>query len=129
MRYFLFLVCLSLFSSCYKVERNCADYKTGTFKFTYLVDGEEKTTVFKRTKDLNIDYLEQGTDTATIKWINDCEFIQRAKNPISRSEEQAVHFKILSTTDSSYTFEYKLAIKPDNKPLRVEKGTAIKIKD
>ncbi|WP_228851639.1 hypothetical protein [Aegicerativicinus sediminis] len=124
----LFLIPL-IFCSCYKTERNCEDYKTGTFKFTYSIDGKEETSVFKRTADLNIDYLEQGNDTASIKWINACEFIQRAKSPKSRAEEQAIHFKIISTTDTSYTFEYKLAIKPENKPLRTERGTAYKIVD
>ena len=37
-------------------------------------------------------------------------------------EEQAVHMKILSTTDNSYTFEYNIV--GDNNKSR---GTAIKI--
>ena len=130
MRIYFFLLLFILFTSCYQIERDCKDFKTGTFKFTYSIDGEnETTTTFKRTEELNIDFLEQGNDTASIKWINDCEFIQRAKNPKSRAEEQAVHFKILSTTDSSYTFEYKLAIQPDNRPARSEKGTAYRVHD
>ena len=35
--------------------------------------------------------------------------------------------KILSTSENSYTFEYKLAAKRPNKPLNVEKGVATKI--
>ena len=38
------------------------------------------------------------------------------------------HFKILSTTEDSYTFEYQLAVKDPYKKVRVEKGTAKKIK-
>ncbi|SDB39138.1 hypothetical protein SAMN03097699_1071 [Flavobacteriaceae bacterium MAR_2010_188] len=121
------LIPLLFFLNCYNVERNCEDYETGTFKFTYEVKGKEVTTTFKRTEDLNIDYLEKGNDTASIRWINACEFIQKDINPQNKSEEQSVHFKILSTTDNSYTFEYSLAIKPTNKAHRVERGTAFKI--
>ena len=44
------------------------------------------------------------------------------------AEENAIHFKILSTTDSTYTFEYKLAVKKANQKARVEQGTAKRIK-
>ena len=121
------LVLMFVLLGCYETDRNCNNYKTGTFSFTYTVDGEEKTTRFKRTKNLNIDFLEKGNDTATIRWINNCEFIQKAKNPKNNQEEKAVHFKILSTTKDSYTFEYKLAVKPTNQAHRVERGTAYKI--
>lgn len=118
------LTLLVLLTSCYHVERNCSDYKTGTFKFTYTIDGKEKTGTFVRTENLNIDYFEGKVDSASIRWINDCEFIQKKINPKSMAEQEAIHFKILTTTDSSYTFEYKLAAKKTHQKLRVEKGTA-----
>lgn len=121
----LFLILI--LTGCYNVERDCNDFKTGVFEFKYTVDGEERITLFKRTENLNIDYLETGNDTASVRWINDCEFIQKDINPKNKSEEQAVHFKILSTTQDSYTFEYSLAVKPTNKVHRKEKGTARKI--
>ena len=40
----------------------------------------------------------------------------------------AIHYKIISTTDSSYTFQYKSAVKDPNKELIVKTGTAFKIK-
>ncbi len=127
MRLFFVLTLLLLFTNCYNAERNCSDFKTGTFEFRYTIDGIEKTGRFTRTEDLNIDYYEGKVDSASIRWINDCEFIQKKINPKSRSEEDAIHMKILSTTDTSYTFEYKLAVKKANKTMRVEKGTAYKI--
>ncbi len=127
MKYLTFLVFASLFSSCYEKNRQCTDYKTGTFSFTYMIDGEEKTGKFVRTEDYNIDYYENKIDSASIRWINDCEFIQTKVNPQSRSEEKAIHMKILTTSDNSYTFEYSLAVPPSNKKKRVEKGTATKI--
>ena len=116
-----------LLASCYDTERNCSDYKTGTFEFTYTIDGIEKTGKFVRTDTLNIDYYEGKADSASVRWINDCEFILKKINPKSMSEKDAIHMKILSTTDNSYTFEYKLAIKKPNRELHVEKGIAKKI--
>lgn len=121
------LLLLVLFTSCYNVERNCSDFKTGTFEFTYIIDGIEQTSRFKRTEDFNIDYHNEKADSSSIRWINDCEFILKKLNPQSNSEKDAIHMKILSTTEDSYTFEYKLAVKRPNKPLNVEKGVAIKI--
>ncbi|OUS00927.1 hypothetical protein A9Q86_09260 [Flavobacteriales bacterium 33_180_T64] len=117
-----------LFINCYQAERNCSDFKTGTFEFTYTIDGIEKTGTFVRTNDLNIDYYENKIDSATIRWINDCEFIQKKINPKRKNEEKAIHMKILTTSDDSYTFEYQLAVKDAYKKKRVEKGTAKKIK-
>lgn len=121
---FLFLV----LTGCYEKERNCTDFKTGTFSFTYQIDGVKKTGKFIRTENYNIDYYENKIDTAAIRWINDCEFIQTKVNPQSKAEEKAIHMKILNTADDSYTFEYSLAVPPTNKKKRVEKGTAKKIK-
>ncbi|WP_179353746.1 hypothetical protein [Winogradskyella vidalii] len=121
------LLTLTLLSSCYSIERDCTDFKTGTFEFTYTIDGKEQTSKFKRTEDYNIDYHEATADTSSIRWINDCEFILKKLHPTSNSEKDAIHMKILSTTKDSYTFEYKLAVKRPNKPLNVEKGTAVKI--
>lgn len=120
----LSLLCLS----CFQTERNCSDFKTGNFEFQYTIDGIEKTGRFVRTDTLNIDYYESKVDSASIRWINDCEFIQKKINPKNKNEEKAIHFKILTTSKDSYTFEYQLAVKDPYKKKRVEKGTAKKIK-
>ncbi|MCK7591051.1 hypothetical protein M0G43_10740 [Subsaxibacter sp. CAU 1640] len=127
MRTYFSLFLLICLTSCYEKERNCTDFKTGTFTFNYTIDGVEKTGKFVRTEHYNIDYYENKVDSASIRWINDCEFIQTKINPKSKSEEKAIHMKILSTTKDSYTFEYSLAVPPTNKKKRVEKGTATKI--
>ena len=127
MKLFPLLILSFLLSSCYEKNRNCSDFKTGTFSFKYTIDGVEKTGKFVRTSDLNIDYFENTTDTANVRWINDCEFILTKVNPKSKSEERAIHMKILSTTSDSYTFEYSLALPPANQKKRIEKGTAHKI--
>lgn len=127
MKLFLSLISMLLLASCYNVERNCSDYKTGTFEFIYTIDGIEKTGRFVRTDTLNIDYYEGKVDSSSVRWINDCEFILKKINPKHMSEMDAIHMKILSTTNNSYTFEYKLAIKKPNRELRLEKGIAKKI--
>ncbi|MFD1061746.1 hypothetical protein ACFQ1Q_00710 [Winogradskyella litorisediminis] len=127
MKYYTIFFLLLLFTSCYNVERNCADFKTGKFEFNYKLDGEDKTGTFIRTDDFSVDYFDNKIDSSSVRWINDCEFVLKKLNPKSISEDDAIHFKILTTTDSSYTFEYKLAIKKPSQKLRVEKGTAYKI--
>ena len=129
MKLLLSILALTLLTSCYSTaERNCSDFKTGTFEFTYTIDGIEQTSRFKRTEDLNIDYHEGVEDSSSVRWINDCEFILKKLHPVSNAEKEAIHMKILSTTKDSYTFEYKRAVKRANKPSRVEKGTATRIK-
>lgn len=121
---FIFLIPLT---SCYSIKRECKDFKTGTFEFTYTIDGVEQTSKFKRTEKYNIDYHENKADSSSIRWINDCEFILKKLHPTSNSEKDAIHMKILTTTEDSYTFEYKLAVKRPNKPLNIEQGVAKKI--
>ena len=127
MKIFSIVIIFFLLTGCYEQARDCTDYKTGTFSFDYIIDGQEKTGKFVRTTDYNIDYYENKIDSASIRWINDCEFIQTKINPKSKAEEKAIHMKILSTGKDSYTFEYSLAVNPSNKKKRVEKGTAKKI--
>jgi hypothetical protein len=127
MRIIFFFALLFTLTSCYNVERNCTDFKTGTFEFNYTIDSIEKTGKFVRTETLNIDYYENTVDSSSIRWINDCEFILKKMNPKNMAEEDAIHMKILTTTKESYTFEYKLAIKKANQKEIVKKGKATKI--
>lgn len=113
--------------SCYEVKRDCKDYKTGTFKFDYLENGLKKTARFKRTDSLSIDYIEGKPDTSSVRWINDCEFILKKTHPTTMQEQKAIHMKILSTTDSSYIFEFKYALPSSNAPNQPIKGVAVKI--
>jgi len=119
--YFGVLIITLVFSCKTPPQRDCVDFKTGTFEFTTTVDGEEVTTTFERTKDIEVDYFKGRQDSSTVKWINDCEYILKRINPKSRAEEKPIHIKILTTTNSSYTFEFNTV--GDAKKLR---GTAIK---
>lgn len=115
-------ICI-LLCSCYEPERNCKDYRTGTFRFTYKIGDTIKEGEFVRGENYSIDYYDNTVDSATVRWFNDCEFVlQDVKN------KSAIQYKIIKTTDSSYTFEYKSAVKDPNKKLIVKTGTAFKIK-
>ncbi len=120
-RTFFGIVGLFLIMSCYEPERNCENFKTGTFSFTSTIDGEEKTTTFIRNKTIEIDFFDGKADTSSVRWINDCEYIVKKLNPTNKAEEKSVHMKILTTTQNSYTFEYNI-VGASNK----SKGTAIK---
>lgn len=105
MKYFYILFVL-FFSSCYQVERNCSDYKTGTFYSEVIIDDKTYTSNFVRTSDLQIETYNNKTDSSSVRWVNDCEMIFKTINPKNRAERKDVHLKILTTTDSTYTFEY-----------------------
>ena len=109
MKYFSLLLFVSLFTNCYQIERNCKDYKTGSYTSTITIDSVDYVSTFKR--------------FASVRWINDCEMIFRTINPKNMAERKDVHLKILTTTDSSYTFEYSYVGKTNK-----QKGIAIKIK-
>jgi len=106
MKKIFYLSPLLLLFSCYNVERKCSDFKTGKFKFEYEVNGIKKTTYFERKDSIEIETFEGKTDTATIRWVNDCEYILQKKQPKNMAEEKAIQMKILTTTANSYTFEF-----------------------
>jgi hypothetical protein len=106
-KFFLLLLMPALFS-CYENERNCADFRTGKFKFEHTVNGKVETTLFERTEDLEIETYNGKTDTSSVRWTNDCEYILKKINPKNMEEQKAVAMKILSTTKDSYTFEFNI---------------------
>ncbi len=95
-----------LFLSCYQQERNCADFKTGKFQFEHEIDGKKELSLFERNDSLQIETFRGKTDTSTVRWLNDCEFILQKLHPKGMKEKKAIHIKILTTNKKSYTFEY-----------------------
>ncbi len=75
MKKIILLPLLLLLVSCYQAEHNCAAFKTGKFRFEYEVNGEKKVTVFERNDSIEIETFEGKTDTASIRWISDCEYV------------------------------------------------------
>jgi hypothetical protein len=106
MKKIILVIPLLVLMSCYNAERTCKDFKTGTFKFEYEVDGIKKTTLFERKESIEIETFEGKTDTSSIRWINDCEYILQKIKPKNKAEEKAIVMKILTTSKDSYTFEF-----------------------
>ena len=114
---------LILFQSCYTVERNCLPFHTGTFEFTQIIKNEMKTSTFTRDSLYEIEQFEGKIDTASIRWVNDCECILTKLNPTSNQEKRPIQIKIISTTQNSYVFEYSLVGYAKN----TQRGTIQKI--
>jgi len=109
--------------SCFEGQRDCTDFRTGTFEFTTMVNGVKKTTTFVRTASREIDFFEGKADTASIRWVNDCEYIVQKVHPKNMAERKAIAMKILTTSKNSYTFEYGIVGSSAK-----QKGTVTKIK-
>ncbi len=122
MRSFTLFIFSLLLISCYQVKRDCTAFKTGTFKSTISIDDINYVSTFIRYDLLQIETFENKTDSATVRWINDCEMVFKTINPKNMAEKKDVHLKILSTTDSYYTFEYSYVGKTNK-----QKGIAVKI--
>ncbi|MFT7351231.1 MAG: hypothetical protein ACI9XR_000969 [Flavobacterium sp.] len=100
------LILTTTLVSCFQQNRNCADFKTGKYSFTQEIEGKKHTTIFERTKELQIETYEGKTDTASVRWVNDCEFVLEKLHPKNMQEKKAIGIRMLSTTEKSYTFEF-----------------------
>lgn len=117
-----FLLILTL-CSCFEQECNCVQFKTGTFQFSQTIDGKKHTSTFVRSKTQQIETYNGKTDTATVRWVNDCEFILQKIHPKNMQEQKAISMKIISTNRNKYDFEFGF-INDSKKQI----GSVIKIK-
>lgn len=112
-----------LFFSCYDAENNCKDFKTGTFRSEISINGVKHFTTSIRTDSMVIETYKGRTDTASIRWVNDCEYVLEKLHPKTMAEKKAIAIKILTTSKNSYTFDFG-AVGDDAK----QKGKATLIK-
>ncbi|MGY5846688.1 DNA topoisomerase IV [Salegentibacter sp. HM20] len=94
------------FTACFQPDRDCSAYKTGSFEFQTYLNGELVTSKFVRNDSIEIDYFQGKSDTSSVRWLNDCEYILKNLNPKNRAERQPIHIKILTTSKDGYVFEY-----------------------
>lgn len=113
---------LLLLVSCYQQERKCADFKTGKFRFETLIEGKTNITEVTRTDSTQTETYNGITTTASVRWINDCEFVLQNINPKNAAERVSLHMKILTTKGDTAVIEYSIV--GDNKK---QKGTVTKI--
>ena len=118
-----FLIFLSF--SCHKVDRNCSDFRLGTFKYERVIGDKLTTSLFIRDTDMEIEFYNNKIDTSKINWVNECEFILRKQNPINNLEKKPISIKIISTHKNYYIFEFSLV--GDNK--NRNRGKIVKISD
>jgi len=119
---FFILLTATLLTACYNQERNCADFKTGKFRSEIEIGGQKKVTEFTRTEAYEIGTYDGKVDTASVRWINDCEYVLQTVNPKNSLELKGVHMKILTTNVNSYTFEFSLV-----GDTQKQKGTVTKL--
>ena len=117
------LILAFLFISCYNVERNCVDFKTGVFEFSTEVNDSLVTSTFTRTNEFEIELFNGIKDSSTIKWVNNCEFLLTKLNPRTNQESRPVRIKILRTYGDKYDFEFSQV----NNPQKVTRGTVKRI--
>ena len=119
------LIILILFTSCYSVNRDCNDFKTGKFNFTYELNDTIQESTFIRTLNYEIEEYNGVIDSSKISWVNNCEFILTKLNPRTNQEKRPVRVKILRTYDDSYDFEYSNI----NEPILIRRGKVKRIND
>lgn len=124
MKKVLLFVVISVCYSCKQYVQNCKQFKTGTFVYTYTINGVEKKGLIIRTDDMQIEKYDNKTDTSKIRWVNDCEFVATLLHPKSMNDEKPILIKILTTDEDSYTFEFNKVGEEQHK----KKGTVYKIK-
>ncbi len=107
--------------SCFNAERKCEDFKTGVYEFETYLNGELVTSRFIRNDSLEIEEFQGETDTSSVRWINDCEYILKNINPDGMAEEKPIHMKILTTSKNGYTFEYGMVGDPKKARGKVRK--------
>ena len=120
-----FLILPLLLISCYSVERDCNDFRTGSFEFSTSINDSVVKSTFIRTDNYEIEQFKGVKDSSTIRWVNECEFILTKINPKTNQEKRPIRIKILRTYGNSYDFEYSQV----NNPQKINRGTVNKISD
>ena len=111
--------------SCYNAERDCSDFRTGSFEFTTSINDSIVKSTFIRTDNYEIEEFNGVKDSSTIRWVNECEFILTKISPKTNQERRPIRIKILRTYGNSYDFEYSQV----NNPQKINRGTVNKISD
>ena len=106
MKYLILCTAVLILQSCYNVERNCSDFKTGSFESEITIDGTLYKSSFSRTSKLQVEEFKGVKDSSYVRWINDCEMVFKTIHPKNRAEQKDILLKILTTTKEGYKFEY-----------------------
>jgi len=119
------LFILLLLTSCYTIDRDCDEFRTGEFEFSYELNDTIRKSTFSRTIDYEIEEYNNVIDSSLISWVNNCEFILTKLNPKTNQEKRPVRIKIIRTYEDKYDFEYSSV----NEPIVIKRGEVKRIKD
>ena len=114
-----------LLTSCYSVERNCLDFKTGVFEFSTSINDSIVKSTFTRTNEFEIETYNGIEDSSTISWVNNCEFLLTKINPRTNQEKRPIRIKILRTYGEIYDFEYSQV----SDAQKISRGSVTKISE
>ena len=112
-----------LFISCYNVDRDCVEFRTGSFEFSTSINDSIVKSTFIRTDNYEIEEFKGVKDSSTIRWVNECEFILTKISPKTNQERRPIRIKILRTYGNLYDFEYSQV----NNPQKINRGTVNKV--
>ncbi len=118
------LFILLLMTSCYSVNRDCDDFRTGKFEFTFELNDTIQKSIFTRTLDYEIEEYNNVIDSSSISWVSNCEFILTKLSPKTNQEKRPVKIRIIRTYEDSYDFEYSSV----NEPIIIKRGTVKRFK-
>lgn len=94
-------------SACFTPPKHCERFKTGTFQYQTIANGELIEAKIVRNDSLEIDYFDVNSpDTSQIRWVNDCEYILRKYKPKRSDEKVSFRMKIIETYKDRYTFVF-----------------------
>ena len=79
--FYVVIFAILFFWGCNPPERKCIEFHDGSFTFSEMIDGEMHTTIFTRKGDLEISEYRGHIDSASVRWINDCEYVLKNINP------------------------------------------------
>ena len=111
-------------TSCYSVNRDCDDFRTGKFEFTFELNDTIQKSIFTRTLDYEIEEYNNVIDSSSISWVGNCEFILTKLSPKTNQEKRPVKIRIIRTYEDSYDFEYSSV----NEPIIIKRGTVKRFK-
>lgn len=122
MKKLLYLLSFALlFASCYEAERNCADFKTGKFSYELTQNGVKQVTIIERNDTLQTETYNGKTTKASVRWVNNCEFIVQNLQPKSREDKKGISMRILTTKGNTATVEFSFVGESEKQKITVTK--------
>lgn len=117
------LLLLLITTACFQPERNCTDFKTGTFEFEAEVNGVKEKTTFFRNDSTKLTIIKVWPILQVFVGLSDCEYILTKLHPKITKSVNLFIWKILTTKGDTYVFEFSMVGDAENK----HKGTVKKL--